>query len=183
MTCLCGCVTMGRAAWGRVVTLCRSRLSPVLRGTPAAWLRRGASRHLRAAATGLAVETLGALPSATSQTHARHVAWDPPQELRLFLETPGDLASSIQWSGLAPPAASVLEGTAKFSMQLIGRESKVGPRAAAGRGGGPAAGVCCRGWFGSGGQGVQPGASPQPRTRLAWSRWSAWQGQPAAPGS
>jgi hypothetical protein len=45
---------------------------------------------------------------------------------QLFLEAPGDLASNITWQGLAPPAATVLEGTAKFSMQLIGRESKVG---------------------------------------------------------
>ncbi|KIY99426.1 hypothetical protein MNEG_8536 [Monoraphidium neglectum] len=59
------------------------------------------------------------------QRLAAHPVIGRSEELRLFLETPGDLASSIQWSGLAPPAASVLEGTAKFSMQLIGRESKV----------------------------------------------------------
>ncbi|KAI8464908.1 MAG: hypothetical protein J3K34DRAFT_438762 [Monoraphidium minutum] len=56
---------------------------------------------------------------------AAHPVLGRSEELRLFLETPGDLGASIQWQGLAPPAASVLEGTAKFSMQLIGRESKV----------------------------------------------------------
>lgn len=43
----------------------------------------------------------------------------------MFLETPGDLSTNMRWTGMMPPSASVLEGTAKFSMQLIGRESKV----------------------------------------------------------
>lgn len=47
------------------------------------------------------------------------------QELKVFLETSGELGSSMRWTGMMPPSASVLEGTAKFSMQLIGRESKV----------------------------------------------------------
>lgn len=47
------------------------------------------------------------------------------QELRVFLETAGELGSNMRWTGMMPPSASVLEGTAKFSMQLIGRESKV----------------------------------------------------------
>jgi hypothetical protein len=49
----------------------------------------------------------------------------PPQELKVFLETSGELSSSMRWGGMMPASASVLEGTAKFSMQLIGRESKV----------------------------------------------------------
>lgn len=48
------------------------------------------------------------------------------QGLRLFLETDGDLAASYQWQGLQPQGTTTLEATAKFSMQLIGRESKVG---------------------------------------------------------
>lgn len=47
------------------------------------------------------------------------------QELRTFLEVSGDLGTSYQWQAFQPSTASVLEGTAKFSMQLIGRESKV----------------------------------------------------------
>jgi hypothetical protein len=47
------------------------------------------------------------------------------QVLRVFLEMPGDLSSNVRWSGLQPPSASIMEGTAKFSMQLIGRESRV----------------------------------------------------------
>lgn len=47
------------------------------------------------------------------------------QELRVFLETAGELGSNMRWTGMMPASASVLEGTAKFSMQLIGRESKV----------------------------------------------------------
>lgn len=43
----------------------------------------------------------------------------------MFLETSGDLGTNMRWTGMMPPSASVLEGTAKFSMQLIGRESKV----------------------------------------------------------
>ena len=50
----------------------------------------------------------------------------PAQELKVFLETPGELGSNMRWTGMMPASASVLEGTAKFSMQLIGRESKVG---------------------------------------------------------
>lgn len=48
------------------------------------------------------------------------------QELKAFLETAGELGSNMRWTGMMPASASVLEGTAKFSMQLIGRESKVG---------------------------------------------------------
>jgi hypothetical protein len=47
------------------------------------------------------------------------------QELKVFLETSGELGSNMRWTGMMPASASVLEGTAKFSMQLIGRESKV----------------------------------------------------------
>jgi hypothetical protein len=47
------------------------------------------------------------------------------QALQVFLETPGDLASNMRWSGMLPASASVLEGAGKFSMQLIGRESRV----------------------------------------------------------
>lgn len=43
----------------------------------------------------------------------------------MFLEMPGDLSSNVRWSGMQPPSASIMEGTAKFSMQLIGRESRV----------------------------------------------------------
>jgi hypothetical protein len=50
------------------------------------------------------------------------------QELKVFLETPGELGSNMRWTGMMPASASVLEGTAKFSMQLIGRESKVSVR-------------------------------------------------------
>lgn len=46
----------------------------------------------------------------------------------MFLETPGELGSNMRWTGMMPASASVLEGTAKFSMQLIGRESKVSVR-------------------------------------------------------
>lgn len=45
----------------------------------------------------------------------------------MFLEASGELGSNMRWMGMMPASASVLEGTAKFSMQLIGRESKVGP--------------------------------------------------------
>jgi hypothetical protein len=47
------------------------------------------------------------------------------QALQVFLETPGDLSSNMRWSGMLPASASVLEGAGKFSMQLIGRESRV----------------------------------------------------------
>lgn len=47
------------------------------------------------------------------------------QTLQVFLETPGDLSSNMRWTGMQPSSASLMEGTAKFSMQLIGRESKV----------------------------------------------------------
>jgi hypothetical protein len=47
------------------------------------------------------------------------------EALQVFLETPGDLASNMRWSGMLPASASVLEGAGKFSMQLIGRESRV----------------------------------------------------------
>jgi hypothetical protein len=47
------------------------------------------------------------------------------QELRAFLELPGELGANMRWVRLMPPSASIIEGTAKFSMQLIGRESKV----------------------------------------------------------
>jgi hypothetical protein len=47
------------------------------------------------------------------------------QALQVFLEAPGDLGSNMRWSGMLPASASVLEGAGKFSMQLIGRESRV----------------------------------------------------------
>jgi hypothetical protein len=61
------------------------------------------------------------------------------QELKVFLESSGELGSNMRWAGMMPPSASVLEGTAKFSMQLIGRESKVGCRLMF------SSGVCLRG--------------------------------------
>eukprot|EP00775_Hariotina_reticulata_P008356 gene8356-8540_t len=59
------------------------------------------------------------------QKLAAHPAIGPSDVLRVFLEMPGDLSSNVRWSGMQPPSASIMEGTAKFSMQLIGRESRV----------------------------------------------------------
>jgi hypothetical protein len=59
------------------------------------------------------------------QKLAAHPVIGGSEVLRVFLETPGELGANLRWSGLMPPSASVLEGTAKFSMQLIGRESRV----------------------------------------------------------
>ncbi|GBF95905.1 sorting nexin 2A-like [Raphidocelis subcapitata] len=56
---------------------------------------------------------------------AAHPTLGRSEELKLFLEAPGDLSANFQWQGLQPPASSVLEGTAKFGLQLIGRESRV----------------------------------------------------------
>jgi len=59
------------------------------------------------------------------QRLAGHPVIGRSDELKLFLEAPGELSANFQWQGLLPPATTVLEGTAKFSLQLIGRESKV----------------------------------------------------------
>ncbi|KAF6260469.1 hypothetical protein COO60DRAFT_892770 [Scenedesmus sp. NREL 46B-D3] len=59
------------------------------------------------------------------QRLATHPAIGRSEALQVFLETPGDLSSSMRWSGMLPASASVLEGAGKFSMQLIGRESRV----------------------------------------------------------
>lgn len=59
------------------------------------------------------------------QKLAAHPVIGPSEELKAFLETAGELGSNMRWTGMMPASASVLEGTAKFSMQLIGRESKV----------------------------------------------------------
>lgn len=45
--------------------------------------------------------------------------------MQVFLETQGDLDASLRWRGLLPPSASLVEGTTRFSMQLLGRESSV----------------------------------------------------------
>ncbi|WIA09894.1 hypothetical protein OEZ85_010108 [Tetradesmus obliquus] len=59
------------------------------------------------------------------QRLAAHPAIGCSEALQVFLEAPGDLGSNIRWSGMLPASASVLEGAGKFSLQLIGRESRV----------------------------------------------------------
>lgn len=59
------------------------------------------------------------------QKLAAHPVIGLSEELRAFLELPGELGANMRWVRLMPPSASIIEGTAKFSMQLIGRESKV----------------------------------------------------------
>ncbi|GMH38963.1 hypothetical protein BSKO_06861 [Bryopsis sp. KO-2023] len=56
---------------------------------------------------------------------AAHPVVGPSEELRLFLETDGDLGGSYQWQKFLPAQANFLEGTAKLSKQLFGRESSV----------------------------------------------------------
>jgi len=56
---------------------------------------------------------------------ASHPVIGPSEELKLFLTITDDLAISYQWQSMQPPSATVMESTAKFGMQLIGRESKV----------------------------------------------------------
>ncbi|GIL87549.1 hypothetical protein Vretimale_14752 [Volvox reticuliferus] len=58
---------------------------------------------------------------------ARHPVIGASEELRLFLEVDGELADSGAWLALRPPnlGGSVLEGTAKFSKQILGLDRAV----------------------------------------------------------
>lgn len=47
------------------------------------------------------------------------------QELRLFLELDGPLDSNLEWQMLQPVQTNFLEGTARLSKQLFGKESSV----------------------------------------------------------
>eukprot|EP00878_Enallax_costatus_P047244 GHUV01057697.1.p1 GENE.GHUV01057697.1~~GHUV01057697.1.p1 ORF type:complete len:144 (-),score=35.07 GHUV01057697.1:606-1037(-) len=59
------------------------------------------------------------------QKLAAHPVIGHSEAVRVFLESPGDLSSNMRWSNMQPSSASLMEGTAKFSKQLIGRESRV----------------------------------------------------------
>eukprot|EP00879_Flechtneria_rotunda_P002097 GHRR01002277.1.p1 GENE.GHRR01002277.1~~GHRR01002277.1.p1 ORF type:complete len:327 (+),score=115.19 GHRR01002277.1:235-1215(+) len=59
------------------------------------------------------------------QKLAAHPVISRSEALQVFLETTGELSNNLRWMGMLPASASIMEGTAKFSMQLIGRESKV----------------------------------------------------------
>ncbi|GLI63759.1 hypothetical protein VaNZ11_006833 [Volvox africanus] len=58
---------------------------------------------------------------------AQHPVLGASEELRLFLEVDGELADSGAWLSLRPPnlGGSVLEGTAKFSKQILGLDRAV----------------------------------------------------------
>lgn len=55
----------------------------------------------------------------------RHPVLARSEELRVFLEVDSDLTSSAAWAGLQPTQSSLVEGTTKLSMQLLGRERAV----------------------------------------------------------
>lgn len=46
-------------------------------------------------------------------------------ELRLFLTAEGELSSNPAWQIMQPAGLSLVEGTARLSMQLMGRERMV----------------------------------------------------------
>ncbi|EFJ49103.1 hypothetical protein VOLCADRAFT_90391 [Volvox carteri f. nagariensis] len=60
---------------------------------------------------------------------ARHPVIGASEELQLFLEVDGELADCAAWLALRPPSmglgGSVLEGTAKFSKQVLGLDRAV----------------------------------------------------------
>lgn len=56
---------------------------------------------------------------------ACHPAIARGEELQLFLEAEGDLTTNIMWQRLQPPASSLVEGTAKLTLQLVGKERAV----------------------------------------------------------
>lgn len=45
--------------------------------------------------------------------------------MKVFLETEGDLSEALRWKMLQPTQSSFLQGSARFSKQLFGRESSV----------------------------------------------------------
>ncbi|MEW5313788.1 MAG: hypothetical protein WDW38_005325 [Sanguina aurantia] len=75
---------------------------------------------------------------------ARHPVLLQSEEVRVFLQCEGDLEGSSAWASLQPPPShGVLEGTARFSKQLLGIDRSVTDpvqvRAQAGAGWGPVA--------------------------------------------